>query len=133
MCSALRGSANASSRKRKRKRNTSNSAGMKWHTANIIWTNGLWERLQNGQPSLWRNCPTNRSPLRWTLHLVPRDLRPQEAKTQPWAKTWRCKMTSLLEQLVVKESLVEIAPSTKKMRLCLMEEGKHLRLKSSVT
>ena len=28
--------------KEERKRNTSNSAGMKWHTANTIWTNGLW-------------------------------------------------------------------------------------------
>ena len=36
MCNVLRGSANASSGKKKRKKNTSNSAGMKWHTANII-------------------------------------------------------------------------------------------------
>ena len=36
MCNVLRGSANASSRKKKRKKNTSNSAGMRWHTANII-------------------------------------------------------------------------------------------------
>ena len=41
-------------------------------------------------------------------------------------------MTSLLEQWVVKEPLVETAQSTKKMRLCLMRK-KHLRLESSVT
>ena len=35
MYNMLRGSANASSRKKYRKKNTSNNAGMKWHTANI--------------------------------------------------------------------------------------------------
>ena len=52
--------------------------------------------------------------------------------TQPRVKMWRCKMTSLLEQLVVKEPLVETTQSTKKTRLCLTRK-KCLRLKSSVT
>ena len=86
MCNALRGSANASSEKKRRKKNTSNNAGMAWHTANIIWINSLQERLQNGQPSLWENCPINQSPLWWTHYLMLRDLHLQGAKTPPLAK-----------------------------------------------
>ena len=132
MCSMLRESANASSRRRRRKKNTSNSAGMKWHTANIIWTNGLQERLQNGQPSLWGNCPINQSHLRWIHYLKLRDLHPQRAKTPPPEKMWRCRTTPHREQWVVRRPLAEFAPSTRKMRLCSMR-SKHLRHESSVT
>ena len=105
---------------------------MKWHTANITWTNSLLERLQNGQPSLWENCPTNQSPQQWTPYLVPRDLRPQGVKTPLRAKMWRCRTTPHREQWVVKKPLMESVPSTRKTRLYSMKL-KHLRPKSSVT